>query len=42
MAADPKPVKLWDRDKGKAVAEFMPDHPSTYETRPERSLVQWL
>src|ERR1700712_1068587 len=42
MAADPKPLKLWDRDKGKAVEEWMPDHRSTYETRPLRSPSQWL
>jgi phosphatidylserine decarboxylase len=42
MAADPKPVKVSDRDRGQMVEEFMPDHPTTYETRPERSLVQWL
>ncbi|WP_462120105.1 phosphatidylserine decarboxylase [Methylorubrum extorquens] len=42
MAADPKSVTLWDRDKGKSVEEFMPDHTTTYETRPLRSPVQWL
>ncbi|XYD09110.1 phosphatidylserine decarboxylase [Methylobacterium sp. NMS12] len=42
MAADPKPLKLWDRDKGKAVEEFMPDHQTTYETRPLRAPGQWL
>lgn len=42
MAADPKPLKLWDRDLGKAVEEWMPDHQATYETRPLRSPGQWL
>ncbi|MHC2020236.1 phosphatidylserine decarboxylase [Methylobacterium sp. CM6247] len=42
MAADPKPLKLWDRDKGKSVEEWMPDHQATYETRPRRSPLQWL
>ena len=42
MAADPKPLKLWDRDKGKAVEEWMPDNPTTYESKPLRSPVQWL
>lgn len=42
MAADPKPMRLWDRDKGKAVEEWMPDHQTTYETRPRRSISQRL
>lgn len=42
MAANPKPLKLWDRDKGKTVEEFMPDHQTTYETRPLRAPGQWL
>lgn len=39
MAAHPKPLKLWDRDNGKAVEEFMLDHQTTYETRPLRAPV---
>lgn len=42
MAAEPKPLKLWDRDKGTAVEEFMPDHQTTYETRPLSAPGQWL
>lgn len=42
MAADPKPLKLWDRDKNDSVEEWMPDHQSTYETRLLRSPSQWL
>lgn len=37
MAADPKPVKLWDPDKGRVGEEFMPNHTSTYETQPLRA-----
>lgn len=29
MTAHPNPLKLWDRDKGKAVEEFMLDHQTT-------------
>lgn len=42
MAVEPKPLTLWDRDRGKAVQEFMPDHRTTYETRPRRAPSQWL
>ncbi|WP_461222003.1 phosphatidylserine decarboxylase [Methylobacterium sp. CM6247] len=42
MAADPKSLKLWDRDKGRSVEEWLPDHQATYETRPRRSPLQWL
>jgi phosphatidylserine decarboxylase len=39
-----KPILLpvWDRQAGKLFNEFMDDHPSTYESRPRRSLTQWL
>ncbi len=40
--AEPLPLPLWDRKAGKRVEEFLPDHPSTYESRPRRSLTQWL
>jgi phosphatidylserine decarboxylase len=42
MAARPLPLPLWDRKAGKLVQEFMDDAPSTYESRPRRSLNQWL
>ena len=42
MAARPLPLPLWDRQAGKLVDEFMDDALSTYESRPRRSLNQWL
>ncbi len=38
----PLPLPVWDRKAGRIFQEFMDDHPSTYETRPRRSLTQWL
>ncbi len=38
----PLPLPVWDRHAGKLFNEFMDDHPSTYESRPRRSLIQWL
>jgi phosphatidylserine decarboxylase len=38
----PLPLPIWDRRAGKLFNEFMDDHPSTYETRPRRSIMQWL
>jgi phosphatidylserine decarboxylase len=38
----PLPLPVWDRKAGKLVQEFMDDHPSTYESKPRRSLTQWL
>jgi phosphatidylserine decarboxylase len=40
--AKPLPLPVWDRHAGKLIEEFMDDHPSTYESRPRRSLNQWL
>jgi phosphatidylserine decarboxylase len=40
--AKPLPLPVWDRKGGKLIQEFMDDHPATYETRPRRSLTQWL
>ena len=40
--AKPLPLPVWDRQAGKLIEEFMDDHPSTYESRPRRSLNQWL
>jgi phosphatidylserine decarboxylase len=40
--AKPLPLAVWDRHAGKLIEEFMDDHPSTYESRPRRSLSQWL
>ena len=38
----PLPLPVWDRTAGKLIEEFMDDHPSTYESKPRRSLTQWL
>ena len=40
--AEPLPLPVWDRKAGKEIQEFMDDHPSTYESKPRRSLTQWL
>jgi phosphatidylserine decarboxylase len=40
--AKPLPLAIWDRQAGRLIEEFMDDHPSTYESRPRRSLNQWL
>ena len=40
--AEPLPLPVWDRRTGKLVSEFMDDHPATYESKPRRSIVQWL
>jgi phosphatidylserine decarboxylase len=42
MASKPLPLPVWDRKAGRLVEEFMDDAPSTYESRPRRSLNQWL
>jgi phosphatidylserine decarboxylase len=38
----PLPLPVWDRKAGKRVDEFLDDSPQTYESRPRRSLYQWL
>lgn len=40
--AKPLPLPVWDRKAGRPFLEFMQDHPATYESRPRRSLTQWL
>jgi len=42
VAFEPIPLKIFDRRLGRLVEEFMEDSPSTYESRPRRSLRQWL
>jgi phosphatidylserine decarboxylase len=42
MTARARPVPIWDRRAGKRFEEFMDDAPQTYETRPRRSLRQWM
>src|SRR3981189_3299847 len=38
----PLPLPVWDRQRNALFNEFMDDHPATYESRPHRSLNQWL
>jgi phosphatidylserine decarboxylase len=33
---------VWDRKTGKLIQEFLDDHPATYDSRPRRSITQWL
>jgi hypothetical protein len=42
MTARAWPVPVFDRRTGRKFDEFMEDAPQTYETRPRRSLRQWL
>jgi phosphatidylserine decarboxylase len=42
MASEPLPLPVWDRQAQKRVDEFMDDSPSTYESKPRRSLNQIL
>src|SRR5436190_15329238 len=42
MTARASPLPVWDRKADKLFDEFMEDAPQTYETRPRRSLRQWL
>lgn len=38
----PLPLPVYDRRNARLFQEFMDDSPSTYESRPHRSLVQWI
>ncbi|MFC7735073.1 phosphatidylserine decarboxylase [Roseomonas sp. GCM10028921] len=40
--AQPKPLPLWDRQKGRKIEEWLDDYVPTYETKPQRSLTQWV
>src|SRR5947199_9838417 len=40
--SEPKPLPVFDRSSNKLFQEFMDDSTSTYESRPHRSLVQWI
>jgi phosphatidylserine decarboxylase len=40
--ADPRPLPIWDRSAGKLVEEFLDEHPTTYESKPIASVMQWL
>jgi phosphatidylserine decarboxylase len=42
LGGKPLPLPVWDRKAGTLVQEFMDDHPATYDSRPRRSLTQWL
>lgn len=38
----PLPLPVWDRRAGKLVEEMSYDHTATYESEPQRSVMQWL
>jgi phosphatidylserine decarboxylase len=38
----PLPLPVFDRRSGKPFNEFMDDSTSTYESRPHRSVIQWI
>jgi phosphatidylserine decarboxylase len=40
--AKPLPLPVWDRQTGKLFDEWMEDHQATYESRPRRSVTQWV
>jgi phosphatidylserine decarboxylase len=40
--SDPKPLPVFDRRSNAVFEEFMDDSTSTYESKPHRSLVQWI
>jgi phosphatidylserine decarboxylase len=42
VGGKPLPLPVWDRRAGKLFHEFMDDHPATYDSRPRRSLTQWM
>src|SRR5947209_1433717 len=42
MGGKPLPLPVWDRRAGRLFEEFLDDHPATYDSRPRRSLTQWL
>jgi phosphatidylserine decarboxylase len=42
MGGKPLPLPVWDRQAGTLIEEFLDDHPATYDSRPRRSLTQWL
>src|SRR4051794_25547662 len=40
--AKPLPLPVWARHADKLISEWMDDSKTTYESRPRRSLMQWL
>ena len=42
LGGKPLPLPVWDRRDGWLLQEFMDDQPATYDSRPRRSLTQWL
>jgi phosphatidylserine decarboxylase len=40
--SNPLPLPIWDRQAGKPITEWMDDSKSTYESKPRRSINQWL
>jgi phosphatidylserine decarboxylase len=39
---EPLPLPVWDRYSGNLVEEFLDDHQTTYESRPQLSFTSWL
>jgi phosphatidylserine decarboxylase len=42
VGGQPLALPVWDRRAGRLFEEFMSDHPATYDSRPQRSLTQWM
>jgi len=42
MMGRSRPLPVWNRQTGRLSEEWHPDTKATYETRPRRSLMQWL
>jgi len=40
--AKPLPLAVFDRRTGKVFDEFLDDHPTTYESEPQKAPMQWL
>jgi phosphatidylserine decarboxylase len=40
--AKPLPLPVWDRRLDTLVQEWMDDHQATYESKPRRSITQWI
>src|ERR1043166_958297 len=38
----PLPLAVFDRRTGKVFDEFLDDHPTTYESEPQKAPMQWL
>ena len=40
--AKPEPLPVWDRRSQRVIQEYLDDHPSTYETRPQKTFTGWF